>query len=42
VTISDSGGVGTTIVWRVTAVDGSGTPITQRCAVVVENPGTGP
>jgi len=42
VTISDSGGVGTTIVWRVTAVDGSGNSITQQCAVVVETPGNGP
>jgi len=40
-TIDDSGGVGTTIAWQVTAVDGSGNPITQNCSVDVENPGQG-
>jgi uncharacterized repeat protein (TIGR01451 family) len=42
VTLHDSGGVGDTIVWKVTAVDGSGNPITQSCTVEVVNPGNGP
>ena len=42
VTISDSGGVDDNIVWKVTAVDGSGNSITQSCTVVVANPGHGP
>ncbi len=41
VTISDSGGVGTTIAWKVTAVDGSGNAITQVCSLDVANPGQG-
>jgi len=39
VTILDSGGVGTTIEWTVSATDGSGNTIDNVCSVVVGNPG---
>jgi hypothetical protein len=41
VTIIDSGGVGTTITWRIVAQDGSGNTVTMRSAVEVVNPGNG-
>ena len=40
-TISDVGGVGTTIEWTVSAVDGSGNTITKLCSLVVQHPGNG-
>lgn len=40
VTIHDSGGVGATITWDVTATDGSGNSITMTCSVEVIRPGS--
>lgn len=41
ITILDSGGVGTTITWKVVARDSSGNVVTRNCAVTVSNPGRG-
>ncbi len=41
VTVIDSGGVGDTIVWTVSAEDAAGNTIEQLCSVAVENPGRG-
>ncbi len=37
--ILDSGGVGTTIEWSVTATDGGGNEVTETCTTDVVNPG---
>ena len=39
ITVSDSGGVGTTIAWTVAATDSSGNEATMDCAADVVNPG---
>lgn len=41
ITIADSGGVGTTIEWLVSASDASGNALQMNCSLVVANPGGG-